>query len=371
MLLLRLTSIVLVPVTLGIVFLMQQDPIQISGDPTCPTCEVELIHLATIGDHEGEGILAAIGFVQRDSRGRFYTVTDGDPSSVRVFNADGSFLTGFGREGRGPMEFRHISGILPLPGDTLLIFDYSSAHATLVSPSYELVRTFPFPVRVRFPEYAYVIDGTPVVNGIAYSSDAYGHPFHVLERNNEVTSFGYDDRLVTPRTRDAAIFRTIAPVRGERSFWAAALNEYRIEQWSVDGALEHVLERRVPWFTPFPDEADRTVRADNPPRTQLFGLHQDDHGLLWVFMIRADPSWREGIRREPDPVHGGTNERIVDYDLVYDTVIEILDPEQGALVASVTLDEALRSRGSMIMRVRETTSGAWTADLFEYRLNGN
>ncbi|MFN2326434.1 MAG: hypothetical protein ABR551_11175, partial [Gemmatimonadales bacterium] len=49
-------------------------------------------------------------------------------SSIRFFGPDGRFLSEAGRSGDGPGEFRQILGMLPLPGDTLLVGDLRRIH---------------------------------------------------------------------------------------------------------------------------------------------------------------------------------------------------------------------------------------------------
>lgn len=45
-------------------------------------------------------------------------------AEVRIYEPDGTFRLGFGREGEGPGEFRNLWQIEVLPGDTLVIGDY-------------------------------------------------------------------------------------------------------------------------------------------------------------------------------------------------------------------------------------------------------
>ena len=56
-----------------------------------------------------------------------------------VFDRDGAYLTTHGREGEGPGEFRSITWILRLPGDSLLIYDSRLRRASILTPDGELL----------------------------------------------------------------------------------------------------------------------------------------------------------------------------------------------------------------------------------------
>lgn len=53
-----------------------------------------------------------------------YLVTDAQASQVRVYDADGSLITYFGREGDGPGEFRNLRGVARLPSGQLSTVDF-------------------------------------------------------------------------------------------------------------------------------------------------------------------------------------------------------------------------------------------------------
>jgi hypothetical protein len=268
------------------------------------------------------------------------------------------------------MEFRWISGIAVAPGDTLYVIDRGNPHLTVVSPEYHLVRTVPQPVVVAEYEYALLGDGSLVLNGIGHSTDAYGSPFHVVEPfgGAGLRSFGYDRRLITPRSERLAIARALAPsTTVPTQFWAAPRNRYVIERWDRDGTRDLVLERHPSWFEPYPDDVQATVGPDARPRPRLLSLAEDSTGLVWTFILVPDRRWRAGLARRSDESHGSYYD-IADYHRYYDTRIEVIDPRTARLVASERVDDALRVRGSLISKLAETPAGSWYYDLFEYRL---
>ena len=70
---------------------------------------------------------------------------------IRFFDANGEDVGSFGRRGEGPGEFESMSPLGWL-ADTLVVYDGELRRFTLVSGEFELVRTVPAPVVVRFEE---------------------------------------------------------------------------------------------------------------------------------------------------------------------------------------------------------------------------
>ena len=65
---------------------------------------------------------------------------EGQTSEIRWFRADGTFQVGNGGRGGGPGEFTFASGMLRLPGDTIVVEDVPGVQHQLFSPSGEFVR---------------------------------------------------------------------------------------------------------------------------------------------------------------------------------------------------------------------------------------
>jgi len=97
--------------------------------------------------------LLSIGVVEGDERYMMFRVTsaarlsDGSlavansgTQEVRVYTADGSHQRTIGREGDGPGEFRAVSQLLPLSGDTLLVWDGATFRMIWFAPDGSLIR---------------------------------------------------------------------------------------------------------------------------------------------------------------------------------------------------------------------------------------
>ncbi len=75
-----------------------------------------------------------------------YLVTDNMMGQVRVYDADGSLLLYFGRDGDGPGEFRRLSGVARLSSGEFCTVDFEGRLA-IWSPSGELINDFRLPIR--------------------------------------------------------------------------------------------------------------------------------------------------------------------------------------------------------------------------------
>jgi hypothetical protein len=234
-----------------------------------------------------------------------------------------------GRPGRGPGEFRIISA-LGLVDSVLVVFDIGNSRVTHVSLSSErIIHEHPLPIR---PSYlALLPNHTLVLNAVRPSRDMAGQPFHVVDPLGIVLrSFGYDGdtyRMDIP----FQIERHLA-TRTAESFWAAYVNRYAIEAWSVTGRRIARFERNVSWFRP--QVTQPPTSREDPPQPLLEALRQDAAGNLWVLIRVADNAWTRGIRADSAAPHGFAIER----HKYYDTVIEVIDPRTATLSASLRID---------------------------------
>lgn len=72
-----------------------------------------------------------------------------------------------------------------------------------------------------------------------------------------------------------------------------------------------------------------------PAATRIRDIHEDEDGLLWVLVMVPDERWAESLVSSPE------GDRIVDRNASYDTVVEVLDPGRGLLLASTRYDQYL------------------------------
>lgn len=247
---------------------------------------------------------------------------------VAVFDAEGRFDSLVSRRGDGPGELRTPRHFSLLAGDSLLVFDGGrNERAHLFTSAGEYVRRFPLP----WPDLSAVdrlSDGSFLL-----AIPSHEHPLHRVSAEGEIEcSFGGRPPYPEPRVRGLVNQRTLAVDAADR-VWAAAPYRYEVEVWRPCGnAPEAVLRREVEWFPARGGEVyvEERLSRDAPPGPAIHALRVDPEGRLWVFAWVTPEDW--------DPEARGTRGRHSEWR---DTVIEVLDPEEGRVLATGRSSHAL------------------------------
>jgi hypothetical protein len=161
------------------------------------------------------------------------------------------------------------------------------------------------------------------------SRESAGQPLHVFSRTGEwERSFGLDVPVLRP---DLSLihWRWLVPA-GTDGFWAGALNEYRLEQWSAAGETRNTLVMERAWFPPWYSPQEVEPAPTRPPAPLVLGIQLDDNGLLWVLASHAHEHWAEALDRS---VYVMGFPRIRDDRQYTVPVLEVLDPRTGTLLA--------------------------------------
>ena len=235
--------------------------------------------------------------VVKDGRGRYYSANaDGWESTISVWNADGSYLSSFGRPGEGPGEFKGWwLSLFVDDGDTLHVLD--SEDWMVFSPEHEFVRQVPS----RFLEHANILDETetfaPLYDGRMLASNA--HPSSGAAYFRIVNRDGYLDDAFGTREDGAGASghyghdRATAYLPGYQGFWAApsleGAAEYVIEEWDVGRkGILRTLRRHQPWFT-------WTGNRNSSPRVGSLKITPD--GILLVQLWRPTEEYAKAMER--------------------------------------------------------------------------
>ena len=295
--------------------------------PCTERCGMTLVPVAEFGEAAGEGMIEGGGEIALDRSGRLYI---GGDDHVLVFDPDGTFLQRIGRRGEGPGELMNIRAFSVVDDGTFVILDSGRG------------------VILRFDWTGQLLDEvrprgwTPIGTGVGLVSiggaravyqaaflggDRAGYPLHLinLESGELETSFGSETGEFDI-SRERAL--EVVPARGpDESIWMARERAYWIELWEPDNRLMLSMRRDVSWF---PDAlVDQEGGHGGPgtePESVLFSIAADD-SLLWVMIGRADERWAEA---EPD-----------DFQMQFDTFIEVIDWKRGRVIASQRFDQIL------------------------------
>lgn len=167
---------------------------------------------------------------------------------------------------------------------------------------------------------------------------SFGLPYQHLsgDVSQHLRSFGAEPQTIRPGQL-RRFWRTLAASR-LGGFWAAHSQRYLLERWDRELRVPvQVIEREVPWFEPYEEYGGSVLEVR--PNPFLRAIQEDEDGRLWVLISVADENW------EPMPPAQVTDGMRVISDAqmnrLHDTVIEVIDPEMGAILAAHRVDELL------------------------------
>lgn len=338
---------------------------ELSFQPGCPNCTITVKKVLTLGDEDGPGSFATRPYsIAQDRRGQFYVVTPETGNEPPfVFNARGRYLQRVGSVGDGPGEFRS-PGVVLAVRDTLYIFD-ATGRISILSDSLGLVRTIAGPPRAMA---AHRFDnGTIVVNALVRDANRIGYVQHYLDANgNYLDSADIDTLAFNPRNTTARV-RRFASGSGDRLWSARYTHRYTLSSWTARGVLVKELTGSPDWFPPFINTWNPT--PTRTPMPYVMGVWEDERGYVWTIALVGAGDWQRGLGSKVQ-LEGQEVYLAADYQLLYDTVIEVVDPIAGRLVTHRrwpgTLDVVIRP--GLVAGVRESGEGAVTAEVYRVEL---
>ncbi len=346
-----------------------QRVVQVPDAPTCPRCRITLTKVATLGLADDPASPQGWVSLSRDSRGRFYVASAGGAEGVLVYDARGRFLRVLGRRGRGPGEYLFAREVRVAPGDSIYVSDPAQRRLTVLGPDHRVARTVPAPAEV-----AGVLPGRGgevVVQALDRSPALVGYPLHRLASTGRVVASFGSRRPATRRDRPYDDPRAVNRARNQ-GVWSARLNRYRVELWDASGRPVLALERSPSWFVPWTRHPG--VREDEVrPVPLLQAVREDARGRLWVFVRVPDARWRAASA--PAPAERRRERGVVPANQLrryLDTVVEVLDPRTGRILASTRLEGVfaafLVSGGNLAYTRRETAEGIEKVEVWELGL---
>lgn len=346
----------------------QPGPVNVSGPPICPSCRITLTPVVTLGARDS-GLAEWPQAFAMDAGGRFYLTFPNRGEPPMVYSPDGRFLQRVGSAGDGPGEFRAAAHLAVDRHDTLFVVDWTGRTSVFSLPDMRLVRAFPTPPGTR----AVVVlqSGVLVLNSSAGDAQSVGRAFHLLDRKgSRVGTGGRQDIPYLPGT-DIYFAHRMAPAN-PAGFWALPLmGQYRIDLWDSDGLLRRSLRRSPSWFVPLPERL-RGIDPSrlDPPPSQGVGVWEAGDRRLWTVWLVADPE-RRNARRHIVRTPEGEVSMPEDPDRVWDTVVEVLDPQRGRLIVSQRFDELFDLTASgHVAHISERQDGLFQARISRMVLTG-
>ena len=254
--------------------------------------EAALVPEVSIGELEGadEYLFGRIGSLAVDNDRNVY-VFETQAQHIRVFDATGTYLATFGREGEGPGEFKSAETIAVLPDGRLLVRDPGNMRVQVFDPASGATEEWPYnsgntyrpgaalPTDVRGRTFLLTSDQSGDAIVIVLGSDGTH-----LDTLPEPTT-DYERILVSAKTENASVTSPVPFT--PRFFWAvhpsghflAGLSaDYRIDLARDGGVLR--IERD---YDPVPvSDAERDYRRESLVRMMRFtvpGWEWDGPGI--------------------------------------------------------------------------------------------
>lgn len=235
-------------------------------DDAAPLLRLTAEPLVQIGSVEGapEYQLYRVMAVARLSDGSIAVANMGS-HEVRFYNAAGRHLHSAGGEGSGPGEFRAISYMRTLAGDTLLVFDFGNRRLSLLAPDGTHVRDYAprLPagqslqrVMAALPDSTLLTLGTAAPPSRSADLGRDSVPFLILEPSgvaHDTRVYPASDRRIRVNESGGRVTSIqVAPVPFSRAVHTAAAGDafyigadetFEIHRYGAGGALTTIIRR--------------------------------------------------------------------------------------------------------------------------------
>lgn len=300
----------------------------------CERCRIDIQWQVDLEGPEPPGVLdfpSAIATWQGGFVLAFHTAR----SEVHLYSGEGRHSRSYGREGGGPGEYVWITALLSQPQEELDIFDARGPRQTRLNREGDVIFTRNIDSR-RVVDVLAHPDGGLIVNSVFRTPEAAGFPLVHLDPEGHVARAIRPDELL----RDDLtlyLWRNLAPSETRHGYWAAHNRQYVVDFYPFDGDLRHRLVRVAEWFPPRITRNEVTPEFGPPP--SLRAVSEDANGLLWTAVIVPQPNWRDGVREARRSEGGYLTHAVDTYSQVWDTVVEVIDPAEGTVLARWQLDE--------------------------------
>lgn len=307
--------------------------VAISAEPVCATgqCHVALSDSVFLTGIPADVENRLVRDMVRDPKsGILYALFERAPDAVYVFDSTGRHSNTLEPRGNDPNTY--ITRVdLDSEGRLQIVDRGHNTRMVLDSRSADVIEqhTIETPGRVWdivFGPSVYVASG-PIA-----TRDAAGFPLHAYDYQGRwQLSFG----VIQPAFRGdlmPLLLRWVTPADSS-SFWATPMNEYRLQRWTFDGRKLAELAGERRWFTPWV-RPPPTRSLDHAPYTYVAGMTSDNSGRLWILFAMPAPEWREAL----DTLRDQMGNRMIRPGARYrDSVVELVDPSRGILIASARL----------------------------------
>ena len=346
-----------------------RDTAFVDGIPACVTCSISIVDSVRIGKTSDKLIpVRPPGFL-RDSRGQVYlTFSEWNDQPILRYDSAGRFQGRVGKYGQGPGEYRMTSVVLLDPSDSLFVFENGGRIGQVFSPDGKYVRRAD--VRDERPFAVTASDRLRILTLQRESWPPRAGARHVFRHNSVgalIDSFVVfsaatgEQRTVSSEHETYKMDHVITSLAyGARdgTVWTLGNTNYRLEHHDSAGVSRKLYGVRAQ------GEAVPMLHAEDVKKARANGqrisdwpevrstktkrvlrpqnwVDVDSAGLLWVGRQIAAPAWdtiAPALQLYPNSEAPEEENLSMDVESrLYHTVIEIIDPAVGQILARVTL----------------------------------
>ncbi len=308
---------------------------------------------AEIGIMEPISPISLFSKIGVDEDGRILIGPTHENFEIKGYDILGEEETSFGRSGEGPGEFRRIQKIAIGNDGHVYLYDGILKRVSVFVGT-QFLHSFNVPVSLH--------SILPVSDGRLLLQSGYNRPKtpdHRILLLHLCTSTGDSLLSFGPLESEYQFGRPWNQVRslalaGDSEIWAGYQNRHKVELWTLNGDLEKVLFSNPEWFQPWEEEKPDAPWME-PPEPELASVQQDSEGRLWILSRVPSTRWTQldlGGDHFAMPGLGWMNS-------VYDTVVEVIDPQTGKLLLMETLsgNRAVFIGDGLISEKRERSDG--------------
>lgn len=356
--------------------------VQPIADCRVPCPQVTLAPVATLGDPDDPLLPRLVSMVAAGDR--YYAAgLLAEEGVVALYNEAGDLFQVVGRHGAGPGEFG-LPFVFAGPGGTVWVVDIDNQRITELGGDGEITRTFSFAGAIH--QVVPLDSGRVVLGGILGGAFTPGQPrqagavqsppYHIV-RTGDVVEESDGERIdagpeaASAETTDLVIEASfgewqrqgavgplpLAVNPDDGHLFMAGGEEYALLEMNESGERLRRLERQASWFPPGNNE------NPDPNTPGVSDLRVDSLGRIWTAVILPVGDYRDAFDGS-----GRYGSSIASFDRIRDTVIEVIDPAAGRVVARARFPQS-RMRflpgSDLVYTVRQDSIGYVYFDLSE------
>jgi len=261
-----------------------------STEPTCPTCDIVLDSLFTVGLSNDTVFPIELAHVVQGADQQFYIHPLSDQLKIGRYDWKGRLTRLFGGHGEAPGQYRFAGTLAAAPDSQLLLVEYRKVHwydlRTLESSAEPVPVPLNQPALIALSGRRFLATTT---GGVGMAGEIY-----LSTPNPEGLVLG---RTTSPRRSNtetmggASMFRHVTGrVPGEfyTIGWFLAPT---LERWTTSGGLKDRVELPAPWFVPYGIDAliERDAKPRAAPLAGTTSLWQDGSQRIWTVTRVPDP----------------------------------------------------------------------------------